>query len=327
VTTFLFTRGMDPRVSRLDPGIAMLSAAGLDVEPMLDAPLRCGPADSVLVRGNAQAHPRLWRSLAATPPDRHPFVALWHVEPLPLPDAAGLPRGRRRARETVKHLIRDPRANDPRDNCAQVERLARVGLPALLVVSHRSAQRMLGERGIGAVWTPTGYHPALGSNLDRERDIDVLFLGTTEAPRRRRLIRSLRRAGIDVRVAGRWRDPRYHGEQRSRLLNRARILLHLGQQPGEMAHLRFQLGMANGALVVSEPVYDSAPYVQGEHYLSAPVEQLAGLIADVLGREEERRRIAAAGRSFATEHVTMERSIERLAGWIRRRHVTGGPAR
>jgi hypothetical protein len=328
VRTFVYTRGVDPRVLRPDDaGLSALSAAGLEVVPRLDGPFEGGRDDVVLVRGNVAAHRQLWRSLAAAPPDRRPFTALWHVEPLPLPDAAGLPCGRRRPRETLKHLLRDPRANDPRDNLARIGRLASEGLPDLLVVGHRSAQMTLRERGIRAEWVPQGYHAGHGAFTEEERDVDVLFLGMTGAPRRRRLIRALRRDGVDVRVAGRWGDPRYHGEGRTALLNRVRVLLHVGQQAGEMAHMRFLLGMANGALVVSESVYDSAPFVAGEHYLSAAPEGLAALIIDVLGREDERRRIAAAGHRFATGEVTLERSVERLVGLIPARERAGAGER
>ena len=45
---------------------------------------------------------------------------------------------------------------------------------------------------------------------------------------------------------------------------------HAGEFPG----LRMILGMANGALVVSEPIYRPQPYVAGKHYVEATAEQM-----------------------------------------------------
>jgi hypothetical protein len=72
------------------------------------------------------------------------------------------------------------------------------------------------------------------------------------------------------------------------------------------------LGMANGALVVSEPLGDGAPYVAGRHYVEATADQMPAVIRHYLARPDERRRIAEEGRRFVTTELTMARSVDRI---------------
>jgi hypothetical protein len=287
----------------------LLEAAGHRVTQVGDGALAADSNDVVLVLGNARWFPGVVRWLHETPATRRSFVAVWHTEALPLPTGV---RTRRHARELARVLLRDWRATDPATNYAAIRRLSHHGLIDLLVVGGPASREFLRTRGIAAEWAPLGYHPGHGRDLGVERDIDVLFLGSTDAPRRRRVLRQLRLEGVPVEVAGSWHDPRYWGEDRTRLLNRVRVLLNVARRPGELSGLRLMLGMANGALVVSEPIYDSAPYIAGRHYLSAPLDDLPATIAGVLADEESRARLARAGHRFATTEVTLERSVMRV---------------
>jgi Glycosyl transferases group 1 len=100
------------------------------------------------------------------------------------------------------------------------------------------------------------------------------------------------------------------------LLNRVRILLSIARRPGELSLSRLTLGMANGALVLSEPIFDSSPYVPGEHYVSATLEDFPRVITRFLADEAARARIVAAGHRFATREVTLERSVSRIISLI-----------
>ena len=122
-----------------------------------------------------------------------------------------------------------------------------VGLPDLLVVTSEDKREYLAEHGIAAAvlpWATTA--PRL---RPRTRDIDVLFLGMV-VPRRRRVLRGLRRKGVEVVNLG-WTDPALWGEQRAELLSRVKILLNLSRNPGQFAGTRLTLGMGAGCLVVS----------------------------------------------------------------------------
>ena len=159
---------------------------------------------------------------------------------------------------------------------------------------------------------PIGRHPDHGRDLGLHRDVDVLFLGALDVPRRRRVFRQLRRRGLDVTARGGWDDRRYWGEERTHLVNRARIFLNVSRQPGQFSGERLVLGMANRALVLSEPIYRPAPFVPGEHYLEADLEAWPKLIESLLADEEARTRVADAGHAFVTNQLTYERSLERV---------------
>jgi glycosyltransferase involved in cell wall biosynthesis len=262
----------------------------------------------VLVWGNAGLFPRAFERLAALPADRRPLVAVWHSEVLPFARASGVPRPRLTARELAKAVLRHRRAIDPYTNARRLVRLVRRGLIDLVVVISEDRREYLAERGVASEVVPRGYHPSFGADLGGERDVDVLFLGALDVPRRRRILRGLERAGVDVLARGDWRDPRYWGAPRAALLNRAKISLNLSRHAGQFSGDRFTLSMGNGALVVSEPAHRPAPFRPGEHYVEAPTGDLAATIARLLADDEERRRIAAAGRELVTQELTMTRS-------------------
>lgn len=315
-TIHVYQRLLPVHKGRRDEVTALLDAAGRSTVQMEDGPLRAGRGDVVLVLGNAGWFPALRRDLLAAPAARRPLVAVWHTEPLPLPRSAGIREPRRHARELVKVALRDDRANDPATNHRRLRELVDGGAVDLVFTGGPASRQFLAEQGIASADLAVGCHPALGRDLGLERDIDVMFLGATDAPRRRRVLRSIRRRGIDVVQAGSWHDPRFWGEERTRLLNRVRILLNLPRRPAEASKTRLILGMANGALVVSEPMYDARPFESGKHYVSADVDELPEAIRRLLADGEERRRIAAAGHRFATTEVTLERSVDRLLAAI-----------
>jgi hypothetical protein len=175
----------------------------------------------------------------------------------------------------------------------------------------------LAERGIPAHWVPLGYDPSRGHDMGLSRDIEVLFLGTLEVPRRRRIIKRLRRRGVNLLAMGNRFDPACWGENRTRLLNRTKIFLNISRFVGELPDTRLILGMANKALVISEPIYNPAPYVPGKHYISAPIEEMPQVISYYLTHDDERAYIANEGHRFVTHEVTMAGSVSRVLELIK----------
>ena len=58
------------------------------------------------------------------------------------------------------------------------------------------------------------------------------------------MIEDLRRQGINLLAVGSWADPAYWGENRTRLLNRAKIVLNLQRYPGALsASLEYPTGL------------------------------------------------------------------------------------
>jgi hypothetical protein len=109
----------------------------------------------------------------------------------------------------------------------------------------------LRSRGIDAHLLSFGHHPDWGRDLQLKRDIDVLFLGRSDRGRRGRMLGELReelaRRGRTLMMV-----PEAFGAERESLLNRSRIFVNLLRTPHELAGLRVLLGLACGALVVSE---------------------------------------------------------------------------
>jgi hypothetical protein len=286
-------------------------ALGRDYASAGDGSANLDPGTFVLLRGSPNWYPRTWRQLADAGPGRATSV-LWLSESLPMPAAAGLPAERLTVRELAKIALRDKRRTDPFSNARRLRSLAAHGLPDRVVVTSEAAAEFLAQEGMSAAVIPYGYAPSHGRRLRLERDLDVLFLGAWRMPRRQRALDRLRRAGIRVQVVGGWGHRGVWGEERTQLLNRSKLLLNLSRFPGQFSGERMLLGMANGALVVSEPIYRPAPFVPGTHYFDAPLDELPATIERLLADDAERERIADAGQAFVMDELTMERSVGRL---------------
>jgi len=292
---------------------SILTEAGYSVKQMDDGHGEPANCNILWIQGNANWFPKTCRSLVQRASSKRPFTLIWHSEPLPMPRSAGLPAPKLSLRELVKILLRDRRATDIYTNASRLRRLANQGLPDLLVVSTLNRQEFLAEQGIPSHWVPLGYHPSRsGKWLGLNRDIDVLFLGTMNVPRRRRIVRHLRQRGMPVETRGDWFDPNCWGEPRTQLLNRTRILLNLQRYPGELSGSRLILGMANKALVISEPICLPAPYIPGKHFIEAKVDEMPEVIHHYLAHPEACEPVIEEGFRLVTQEVTLERSVAKI---------------
>lgn len=296
--------------------VVYLKEAGHRVEMIDDEPSRVPDRGCVVMCGNAAWFPRVRRRLLAMSPKERPLVVIWHTEPLPPPDSAGARWPMLNLREVAKILLRDARASDVYTNYFILRQLAKKGLPDILVVSGRGRQDFLAERGIQSHFAPLGYSEDIGWDLGLERDVDVLFLGSLDVPRRNQLLKTLQRQSISVTQVGSWFDPAFWGENRTRLLNRAKILLNFARTPGEFSGYRLLLGMANKALVISEPIYKPDPYVPGKHFIMTAMAEMPDRIRYYLANEEERRQITDVAYPFALQEATLKRSAGRVMGLI-----------
>lgn len=315
-----------PAISGTRPTLALvLEELGNKVDMAEDGPADLSHYDVLLLWGNPGYYPRFRRQLRATDRGMRPLVAVLHSEPLPPPRSSGLPKwSPLNAAEIGKILLRDRRATDIYTNAFVLRRMMREGTIDLLFVTSREKQEYVAEEGYESWYVPYGYHRSLGRLLGIERDVDVLFLGETRPWRRRRHLRHLRRAGVEVTVRGSWHaDAKgLWGEERTRFLNRTKIVIHLQRYPGKVAAMRFVFAMANGAMVISEPSYRPEPFVSGEHYVEATVGEMPGVIRHYLARPEERERITAAAHRLVTEELTYRRSMEKMLAVIRENLVS-----
>jgi glycosyltransferase involved in cell wall biosynthesis len=223
--------------------------------------------------------------------------------------------------ELAKIVLRNRNATNPYTNFNRLRSLHRRGLPDVLAVSSQSRQEFLREHGISANHVPIGWSPHAHDHYEGwPKDIDALFLGnTSRAPRRRRYLRKLKKEFTPLLVKGSWRDPECWGEKRKELLNRTKIFINIHRHPNEFEGFRLLQGMANKALVISEPIYKPAPYEPGIHFVSVPIDRMANSIRHYLENPEEREKIANAGYEFATKKLTLENSINKLMALIRER--------
>jgi hypothetical protein len=298
-------------------GERLMELAGYRARNTTDVPWSFGRDEIVWIQRNVNWFPKIRRQLLATPQDRRPFVVIWHTEPLPLPPAAGIPTGRLSLKEIGRIIRSDPAASDVYTNYRRLRQLATHEIPDLLVVSTRSRQEFLAGKGIAAEWVPLGYRPSMGRDLNISRDIDVLFLGVPSDRRRKSALEYLRKRGVEITVMGGPHDPAVWGEGRTALINRAKVFLNVYRNPGELSGLRMLLGMANKALVVSEPMYDPAPYVPGRHFVSSTIEDMPEVIERYLRSDVERNAITTEAFSFLTQHLRMNESLKTILKLIK----------
>lgn len=289
----------------------LLSSAGYGVSSVTDDTLSATDTDVIWVQGNINWYPRT-RSLVAKLGKARPAVMVWHSEPLPFPRDSGFPRPSLTLREIAKIVLRDPRATDAYTNYFRLKEMHRRGLVDLLVMSSRSRQKFLDEKRIPSHFVPLGAHSGLGRRSNLQRDIDVLFIGTLDDSRHRSAIKFLRQKGIAVKAMGSWKSGETWGDSRTQLINRAKIFLNIQRHAGQYSGYRMLLGMANGSMIVSEPVHDPFPYEPGVHYVESTLHQMPETILKYLRDDSARMAIAESGYRFATETLTIESSMAQM---------------
>jgi hypothetical protein len=292
---------------------------GFEARLVTDDEFEVSPDRIVFIGGNALWHEQALDRIRPVPREERPPVVVWHSEPLPFPRSSGFGLAPLTMREIAKIVLRDRRVTDPYSNARHMRRIAREGIVDLLTVAAKTEQAFLAEQGIESEQIAVGYHPVHGRLLDLERDIDVLFLGDLRVGRRKRILRRLEQDGLHVHAVGDYSDPRYWGDSRTELLNRTKILLNIPRHPGHPAAMRLLLGMATGALVISEPVYLPEPYEPGRHYVEAEIEEMAETAKRYLADDEARSQVTAEGYAFVTQDLTLKRQFADLLALLAER--------
>lgn len=117
---------------------------------------------------------------------------------------------------------------------ANIRHHLRLGWLRHVVASTLPRSQFLASNGIDASYVPIGYHRRWGCSMNLDRDIDVLFLGRLASKRRRSIFEQckteLAAHQIDIHVV----DSDCYGQQRTLLLNRAKIVLDIVREfPGK----------------------------------------------------------------------------------------------
>jgi hypothetical protein len=302
----------------------LLRQHGHQVAQTADASLDLSKFGVVFLLENCGWFPKILEAFGALRNNsERPLLVVWHWEPLPLPTAAATRRPRFSLREIAKILLRDARATDPYTNFRKLRHLSDKGWPLLLVVSSQAWAESLEERGIPAHWVPYGYDSSCGGKSlgepDGARDIEALFLGALEIPRRRKIIQELRRKGVKLEARGSWTDKELWGERRNGLIHRAEAFLNIQRYPREIGAHRLILGMANRSLVVSEPIYRPEPFLPGKHYVETEVREMPDVLRYYRTHREERAEMVERAYQFVAGDLRMEESVARILSLIHER--------
>ncbi|MDX1523242.1 MAG: glycosyltransferase, partial [Anaerolineae bacterium] len=173
------------------------------------------------------------------------------------------------------------------------------------------------HHGLTTTFIPWGASPRNYANLNLERDIDVLWMGNRDSKRRSKLIDQVRAElkahGVEMYVADGIEAPFIFDDERTEILNRAKITLNLTRTWYDDNFSRFSLAAPNRSLIVSEPVLPHCPpFIAGVHYVSAPIEKLTETILYYLGNDAERQKIVENAYSLVTSDLTFKNSIQTM---------------
>lgn len=250
-----------------------------------------------------------------------PVVFLWQLELLPAPDSALVLWHLHRAkgfREVGKQG--DGFLNTRGANLWAAQSAWRAGLLDAVWADTEGRVASLKRVGIPARFLAVGHHRSWGDleATEQTRDIDVLYLGGLGglSGRREQILQATKselvQQEIALQASGDVAPTYLWGEERNHLIRRARVYLCVYRHPGEWSGTRFTLGMANGALVVSEPVQNPAPFVSGEHFVPCEPGRFAETIRAYLADDTERKRICDNARQMLRTEFSMRRSAHRL---------------
>lgn len=268
---------------------------------------------------------------------QRPRVAVWYTEPLPpfWPDwqLRGAVALRGMGEELLQHssrLLGPERSTLLAGTagrlraCAEMRSLQRWGMLELLAVFTQRHVQLFGAWGLPTEVIPMGACSSFGRLMEMERTIDVAFIGSTRDRRRRPLVAKImgQLATAGVRTVVKDGSPEHgyvFGPERAELLNRTKILLSIMRQPWDDPVFRMLLTAPNGAMVLSEPVAESAPFVAGRHFAVAALDEMLPVVRHYLAAEDERRTIADAAQQLVSQELTMAAMAQRLLhSWQRR---------
>jgi hypothetical protein len=173
------------------------------------------------------------------------------------------------------------------------------------------------RHGLPTTYFPWGATPSWYADLNMPRDIDVLWLGKRGTRRRSSLLdrvrKELNRHGIDIYMADNVEHPFIFREERTEMMNRAKITINITRTWYDDNFSRFSMAAPNHSLIVSEPMLPHCPeYQAGVHYVTAPIDELAATILHYLSADEERRRITDRAFALVTEELTLVNSVGRV---------------
>ncbi|MHA2028999.1 MAG: glycosyltransferase family protein [Candidatus Kariarchaeaceae archaeon] len=274
--------------------------------------------------------------LAAIPIEKRPVLIHWNFESLPninIPWMILLPISKFRS-WFDRCLIKPNSEKYPRFLLAPLDRINRkvskfrylgeyiyaqeIGVLQLLVDISNIYASFYGNHGVHAKYIPFGTSSQWYLDLEMERDIDVLWMGTRRTRRRSKLIDELRKQlqyyGIEMYIMDDVERPFIFGKKRIEFINRSKITLNLLPTWYDPAFIvRFHLVAGNRSLVVSEPILPHCPdHKAGEVYAEANTNDLAETIHFFINNDRERQKITDTAYNLVTKKLTLHNSIRQI---------------
>lgn len=339
--------GLSARDSILEPKhpfVSLLKENGCDALQVRDGDPAALSSDLLILYGNCRAF-RQYAQLLREHPDKRPRVAIWQVDPLPPEEfdreleAQALDWLSRRGRSRFMRpfeLMSGHRlfaqiarsgfgrySDRARGNFVDAS-MARTVVEAFAYLRRASdegwidhiypttigKQRFLASRGFEShPVVPASYYKELGEERNVERDIDVMFIGRLATKYRRKRLgtvtKPLEDFGAKVVVVER----NCYGEERTALLNRAKLVLHIHKYPWDTPWRRWAMAAVCGTPVISEKLDEPDHFGPGRHYLEAPYKDLPEAIQQALSDPERLRLVARQCLTHVREHSNAAHSL------------------
>lgn len=147
-------------------------------------------------------------------------------------------------------------------------------------------------------------------NLHLEKTIDVLFIGGMTERRKQILDRLKDKVPLTVCV-------NIFGEECVRAINQAKIVLNIHSSKNKDTETRIYEVMGCGSFLLTEPLAEENPFVQGKHYVEAEIEYFEEIIKYYLIHGEEREKIAMEGYCEAVNrHSYKMRTRNDICFWL-----------
>lgn len=194
---------------------------------------------------------------------------------------------------------------------------------AAAVDINRDAAAELKRRGVRVLPFQIGYTERWDHwrGGDGERDIDILYMGSTDEKRDRMLASAAPWwADVNVRLLVPGTAPKPEdgadsvtGSRKYDLLARSQLMINAHRLEAVcLEWIRVIEAMCNGCVVVSEHSTDAAPLRPGEHFISGGIDTLGLLSRGILDSPDDIDRLRHAAYDFIRAELPMRPAVETL---------------
>lgn len=184
----------------------------------------------------------------------------------------------------------------------------------VILDSSRNNIAWLGVRGIKAHYCPLGYHKTFEVKSERkfEPQYNTVLIGARKHRRRvvvRKVNKGLRQLGLESITE----FQSIYGNRLADVIHNTDIHLniHIANQACFESFRIINL-LSNQQFVMSEPIRDNCPLLNGSHFVIVQFQEIAKTIKHYLERPQERDSIAKQGYDFIRHHYLFVSHLEQV---------------